>query len=166
MDKTQLIVWIVIVVAAIGKWLFEYTNVLQGGGSDDAADTRPSRPNTPRSLRPGAESDPRIESEEEKMRRFMEALGLPQGSAPPVVRKTAPNPTMKRPAAPPSERPVFTAKPRSPARPKIAPPLDTGGPLPVLPNGSGIHPANDLCPASCRCLRAEVASRHLCVPEA
>ena len=132
MDKTQLIVWIVIVVGAIGKWLYENTNLLQGGGSDDALDTKPSRTNAPRSLQPGAESYPRIESEEEKMRRFMEALGLPPGSTPPVMRKPAPNPVMKRPAAP-AERSVFTPKPQPHVRKKIAPPLDTGGPIPVLP---------------------------------
>src|SRR5438093_2018877 len=55
------------------------------------------------------------ESEEERMRKFFEALGLPPGSAPPKVQRPAqPPPLPARPATP--RRPAFEARPESATR--------------------------------------------------
>jgi len=148
----QLIVILVVAVIALVKWALKNAGEVQGGDADESRNTpeREQRPPPPRSLRPGTESMAREESEEEKMRRFMEALGLPQSSPPPPMRKPTPKP------APAAERPAYnplpTPKPHprqlgrptpptifpSPGRRKIAPPLDTGKPLPTLPKTASV----------------------------
>jgi len=141
----QLIVLVVVGALALAKWLFENAGKFQGGESDDNP-PNPAQP--PRPLRPDSEAAPRSESEEERMRRFMEALGLPQSSVPPPVRKPVVRPP-PRPAEPvskplptprPSSRNVgYPISPSAPARrPKIAPPLETGGPLPTLPKTASV----------------------------
>ena len=133
----QLILLVVVGVIAFVKWLME-------NAGQNAPDETQSPPASP--LRPGSGDASGTESEEERMRRFMEALGLPQNSMPPPVRKPTPRPADK-PASQqlPSPRPHprqlgrplppgRTIFPSTPAhRPDIAPPLETGGPLPTLP---------------------------------
>ena len=142
----QFILLVVVGVIALVKWFVENA----GKSAPDEPQTPVRRdPATPRSLRPDSGDAARTESEEERMRRFMEALGLPQTSVPPLVRK----PSVAK-SAPVSEKPISRPLPApklhprqlgrpilgrplpssAPAhRPDIAPPLETGGPLPTLP---------------------------------
>jgi len=132
----QLIVILVVGALALGKWLFENSGRFQGDEPESPSNPTQPRLPTARTLRP----DPGEESEEEKMRRFMEALGLPPESAPPPVRRQpAAKPAMKQqpqePVTPPRKEPRRLAQP---ARPKIAPPLETGGPIPTLPKTASV----------------------------
>ena len=154
----QLIVLVVVGVLAFLKWYVENA----GKGASD--ETRPPAQREPesesRSQRPRTGPAPLSESEEERMRRFMEALGLPQGSVPPPVRKPVANPpistatpipekpysqapTVQRPhprqlgrPLGPQARPIPTAGPAP--RPHLAPPLETGGPLPSIPKTASV----------------------------
>ena len=134
----QIIVLVLVGALALGKWLFENAGKFQSGESDDSAPDRSQR-NTgvPRNPRPIAGAAPRWENEEEKMRRFMEALGLPpQEGVPPPVRKPKrigqPAPVVKaQPQSQPQPRPQSV-------RPQISRPLETGGPLPTLPKTASV----------------------------
>jgi hypothetical protein len=149
----QLIPVLVVGAIALGKWLFENAGRSQGGDEPTDEVPRPQpRPNArPRNLAHPEESD------EEKMRRFMEALGLPPESAPPLtpVYKPASQAATERlrrrrvPAEP--ARPAVPAQPvkaalaPQPVRPHIAPTLDTGGPLPEIPKVASV---SETAPAS------------------
>ena len=145
----QLIVLVVVGALALAKWLFENAGRFQG--SDEPEDV-PQRPQPRPNARPRNLAHPE-ESDEEKMRRFMEALGLPPESAPP-------SPPVRKPVAPPSAEaklrrlrsPVEPAKAAAtpaptpqPVRPHIAPTLDTGGPLPEIPKTASV---SETAPAS------------------
>ena len=129
----QLILLVVVGVIALVKWFME-----------NARQNAPGEPPASRPLRPGSGEASGRESEEERMRRFMEALGLPQSSVPPPARKPVskalptPNPEMRQLGRPlgPGKRSLSP----SPAahRPNIAPPLETGGPLPTLPKTASV----------------------------
>lgn len=140
----QLIVVLVVGAVALAKWFFENAGRFQGGDEPEDAPQHPQ----PRPLqRPRNLAHPE-ESDEEKMRRFMEALGLPPESRPPPapVRKPAAEPVVTKPRRSPS--PVEPAKPRpvsQPVRPHIAPTLDTGGPLPEIPKTASV---SETAPAS------------------
>ena len=145
MDKTQLIVWLGVAVLAAAKWLFENADIFQGGRSGETPDTKPLRPSQPRE-----DSSAERESEEEKVRRFMQALGLPPEGVPPPARVVkqpsapvpAPTPAprrMDRPVRPLFPAPVKQVAPVVPAgRANIAPPLETGGPLPSIPKTASV----------------------------
>jgi hypothetical protein len=159
----QLIVVLVVGALALVKWLVENSGKFQSG--DDSGDEtspmdRPSRsPRPARTFGNPADASPRAESDEEKMRRFMEALGLPPNSVPPPVQRQAPRqgvqtvaPSMQRPMSrriehPTTSRPVASApgelKPEL-ARRSIAAPLDTGGPIPQLAKS---RPMSESAPA-------------------
>ena len=128
----QLILVLVVGAVAFAKWFFENAGRFQGGDEPDDVPRRPQpRPNA----RPLNPTHPE-ESDAEKMRRFMEALGLPPESAPPStpVRKPAAQPRRPQPPAEPAK-----AAPTSrPVRPHIAPPLETGGPLPEIPKTASV----------------------------
>ncbi len=122
----QFILLVVVGAIALIKWLLQNA----GQNAPDA-----SRPPASGSLRPGSGDPSGTESEEERMRRFMEALGLPQNNVPPPVRKPLPTPKpemrhLGRPLGPGTRS--LTPAPAA-HRPNIAPPLETGGPLPTLP---------------------------------
>ncbi|MCX6967545.1 MAG: hypothetical protein NTZ46_07155 [Verrucomicrobia bacterium] len=137
---------IVLVIAgafALGKWLLQ-----------NAGKSAPEEPRTPssRPLNPGSGDPSGTESEEERMRRFMEALGLPPNSVPPPVRKPAPRvekpafkplpkpkPNVRQPGPPlaSEKRPVASSTPEQ--RRDIAPPLETGGPLPSIPKAASVE---------------------------
>jgi len=133
----QLIVVVVVGLLALGKWFFENSGRFQGNDEPDDA----PQPPRPRSAPPRNLAHP-MESDEEKMRRFMEALGLPPESTPPTpVRKPVevPKPNMKHVGhsiAPSGRLPRKVAP--QPIRPHIAPTLDTGGPLPEIPKTASV----------------------------
>jgi len=133
----QLVVIVVVGVLALAKWLLENAGKPKNGESSDIPD-RPQQARSvgPRPVRPNAGSLGQEESEEAKMRRFMEALGLPKDAVPPPARKQV----VELPAPKPDIRHV--GHPISPSmpvrRPKISKPLDTGGPLPVLPKTASV----------------------------
>lgn len=85
----QLIPVLIFAALAFGKWLFDRAQE-SGGGEPGEMPPPASRPqqriNRPRS----STGLPEGESEEEKMRRFMEALGLPPESAPPRPSASTP----------------------------------------------------------------------------
>jgi len=98
----DLIIPILVGLFFLGKWVMENA----GKATEDQPDTRPGDPSvqgpsTPRPI-PGD-----LPSDEERMRRFMEALGLPVESAPP------------QPVAPP---PLQQQPPEVPELPPITPP--------------------------------------------
>ena len=144
---------VIVVVGAVSliKWLIENAGKFQGNESQGAPPPAETRRQTPI-------PQPRYENEEEKMRRFMEALGLPTESAPPApvnkpappapatppplrpaARPLAPASRMNRPAVRPVAAPV--RKEVRPVHTPIAPPLDTGGPLPTLPKTASVDEA-------------------------
>jgi hypothetical protein len=141
-------------IALIFKWL--------GRGSEADAENRPPAPNdTPRSspmLRPAAES------EEERVRRFLEALGMPSNSTPPlpVRRHRSPVPLPVRPqqtqkapkikrgwaqplpplvTVPEAEEPVASPLPAPVFVPAPPPQVVTAAPLPAPPVTPVVRPA-------------------------
>ena len=112
-----IIFFVLAALALIFKWL-------TSKGSGDAEESKPDAPNEPTRRAPP-------QTEEERVRRFLEALGVPPGTQPPPPIRT-------RTATP---RPVATSAPRTPS-PKIRrswaqplPPVVTtpqGMPLPPL----------------------------------
>ena len=96
---------------ALGKWLVENW----GKSETPPSDSPPPSPST--TSRPGAGAD----TDEERMRRFMEALGLPAHGVPPprVNPRPVQPPPMARPAASVEERPpaLSTVRPPSPFGP-------------------------------------------------
>lgn len=102
----DLFVVLIVAVIAIGKWA-----AARGGDTDDSV--------------PGPTGRPGADSEEERMRKVMEALGVPRGGIPP--RRVTP-----RAAA--AGRPLAPVRP--PATPDIAPPIrrkERNRPAPALP---------------------------------
>jgi hypothetical protein len=96
------IVLIIVVVVALLRWLSQ---------KSDAAKSDPERPVVPDQPIPrGGET----QTEEERVRRFLEALGQPAGSAPPP--KVAPK-RETRPRIFPTLPPLTTAPPPLPAAP-------------------------------------------------
>jgi len=149
----QLIPVLVVGAIALGKWFFENAGRFQGG--DEPTDEAP-RPQPRPNARPRNLAHPE-ESDEEKMRRFMEALGLPPEGAPPLTPVYKPGSQVaaerlrrRRVPAEPA-RPTVPAQPAKAApapqsvRPRIAPTLDTGGPLPEIPKTSSV---SETAPAS------------------
>ncbi len=104
----QLVILLVVGVIAFAKWVIE--NALKGKDDDGSIDPVPP---LPRPRRPVSEP----QSEEERMRKFMEALGIPAGSAPP--RPVEPRRLKKEPFAekvppplvPPIPKPVRQPEP-------------------------------------------------------
>ena len=149
----QLILLVVVGVIALVKWFVENA----GKNAPDATRPTASRdPVAPRTSRPAIGDASRTETEEERMRRFMEALGLPSDAVPPPARKPPVNQPIQQ-TAPPVSRPLPTPRPSprqlgrplgpgtrplpssAPAhRPDIAPPLETGGPLPTMPKVASV----------------------------
>ena len=151
----QLVVILIVGAVAFVKWLVENAGKSAGSAGDDTPDYPAERPAPRRRIQtpPGdaANPTPRTESDEEKMRRFMEALGLPSnGVPPPQPQRPAPRRSSEpRSVAPPAPRPIIRrAGPQRPAAPvpqsqpqpapqparrSIAAPLDIGGPLPEIP---------------------------------
>ncbi|MEI6561844.1 MAG: hypothetical protein WCO68_07145 [Verrucomicrobiota bacterium] len=139
----QLILIVVVGVIAFVKWFVE------NAGQSAPDETRPP---SPRPLRPDPADANRAESEAERMRRFMEALGLPPDAVPPApprkppIQPRTPAPPVSKPLRAPGTfprkgRPVDPfPRPAAPAhRPDIAPPLETGGPLPTLPKTASVR---------------------------
>jgi len=131
-------IFLIVGLIALVKWLMENSGKFQGDESDDIPDPDPSqrnRPASPRPPRPNAGAFPGGETEEERMRRFMEALGLPKEGVPPprpAPRKAAPvKPDIRH-----LGRPI--PAPAAARRTKISPPLETGGPLPTLPKTASV----------------------------
>ena len=136
----QLIVLVVVGVVALAKWLLENAGRFQQGEGSDLPERRTQQP-------PGTAPEA-SEEERERMRRFMEALGLPELGAPPAsarnlkppskppVRPAADSRRPRQPAVRPLARPG--REPLAPVRPSIAPPLETGGPLPELPKTASV----------------------------
>ncbi|HEV7869199.1 MAG TPA: hypothetical protein VGO90_16040 [Chthoniobacteraceae bacterium] len=105
---------------------------LTSGASPDESSSSDETPRPAQTRRPPAES------EEERMRRFMEALGMPADQAPP--------PPVRRPVVPPrAAPPVPQAKPlvtpAPPSRPYVPPPIPTTArsldPLPEVATPAG-----------------------------
>ncbi|MEI8233091.1 MAG: hypothetical protein WCH57_00220 [Verrucomicrobiota bacterium] len=151
----QLIVVLIVGALALVKWLVENGGKFQSGG--DAGEDAPPAPRRP--LGTPAEPSTHAETDEEKMRRFMEALGLPANGVPPPAQRPVPRPSESQSVAPPVprpivrrvERPAFRPVTSAPAEPQpepahrsIAPPLETGGPLPKIPKS---RPMSESAPA-------------------
>lgn len=160
----QIIVVLIVGALALGKWLIENSGKFQSGNDEPEDEPRPvdrpasTRP-TPGPARtygpPAATPSSRTETDEEKMRRFMEALGLPANSMPPPAQRRVPQPSASsgpqrspRPIARRLERPAqpepSPAELQPASRRSIAAPLDTGGPIPDLPKS---RPMSESAPA-------------------
>jgi len=131
----QVIVLVLVGLFALGKWLLENAGK-SGAGKDGDGSPRERRGSIPgvdpfprqsRPRRPIPQAS--AESEEERMRRFMEALGLPPNSAPPARPQPPSRPARPQPPAPAS-RPV-----RAPiAPPSRLEPIAPPAPLPKAPS--------------------------------
>ncbi|XHR30169.1 MAG: hypothetical protein ACFUZC_06335 [Chthoniobacteraceae bacterium] len=106
----QLIFVLILGALALGKHFLERGGSFGGDSPDDTPDLpqrrRPIEPRPPTAM-PGSG-----ESEEERMRRFMEALGLPQSAPPPQPKPAAQRPPEPRPAAPTPAAPTPAAQPQ------------------------------------------------------
>lgn len=147
------LVFLVIVAAlALGKWLFENAGNFGGGRDtpDDPSDEFPPPPRR-RAATPvprGPASPANEETEEERVKRFMEALGLPATGAPMPPR----GPQPQRPPVPERRAPLSRPKPdvrhlgepfgapmsppvlrRRPAMEPRREPVPQPGPRPVIP---------------------------------
>lgn len=108
------IILIIVVVAALLRWLSQ---------KSDATKEEPERPIVPNQPIPrGGEA----QTEEERVRRFLEALGQPAGSAPPP--RVAPKREV-RPRVFPALPPLTTVPPPLPSAPAST--IDTAPPLPI-----------------------------------
>lgn len=124
-----LITLVVVGAAALGKWLVE-----NAGKSQEGPNRPEDRPVTRSRPTPLASE----ESDEEKMRRFLEALGLPKESAPPPVRKPpVVAPETPRPAPVPQPPAVSLPRPQTSKR-RVAPPKAKIEPLPPESQSKGI----------------------------
>ena len=136
MDATQLIILALFGAIALGKWLLENAGKPpeDSGGTDRRSDEEAMGPGMPRHRQA---IPPRGESEEEKMRRFMVALGLPAGEEPPrppqPVQPPLRSPVSERFPEPPAPRVERAPEPAvPPAPPRRIRPSQTpmGGPNP------------------------------------
>ena len=117
------IILIIVVAAALLRWLSQ---------KSDAAKPDPERPTVPDQPIPrGGET----QTEEERIRRFLEALGQPAGSRPPP--KVAPK-RETRPRMFPTLPPLTTAPPPLPTSPTPAAPAPP--PLPIQDESSRPRP--------------------------
>ncbi|MEI6350220.1 MAG: hypothetical protein WCP06_03840 [Verrucomicrobiota bacterium] len=106
----QLILALVVGVFAFAKWLIEHRgNAEEQPGANPAGQGEGRQPAQRRPVPPAGN-----ESEEEQMRRFLEALGLPQGSAPELPKP--------RPAAEAKPEPQNQFEPIAPKPPRTGPP--------------------------------------------
>lgn len=134
----QLFILLVLAALALGKW-FITRNETDGEVPPESGERRDQTDAT-RRTRPGETL-----SEEERMRRFMEALGIPTTSEPPpkVTRRTEEPPKPLAPVRPP---PVLTPQiprrqkteaqkqpPRRPTAPAQPPPSPVPPPIPLAP---------------------------------
>lgn len=100
------VVLLIIAAVALLRWALSKA---KGEGQDTQAPAPP--PNQP--IARGGET----RTEEERIRKFLEALGQPAGSAPPVApRRRRPEPTIFSPLPP-----LTTAPPPLPQAPRVAP---------------------------------------------
>jgi hypothetical protein len=83
--------------------------------TDDGSDFRPQSP-APRPIQQG-------ESEQERMRRFLEALGVPAGQqpSPPIIPAPAPRPKRAPASSPTTQRPAAPVRPFEQATPRPQP---------------------------------------------
>jgi hypothetical protein len=118
----QLIILALVVVFYVGKNLLK--KAMNAGKEDEAPTPGPSRQTTQAPAR-GGTGERKMGEQEEKMRKFFEALGLPTNALPPapVTPKSHP-PPLAHPAAPPplARKPRPERKPPTPAvRPSYMP---------------------------------------------
>ena len=110
------IILIIVVVAALLRWLSQ---------KSDTAKPDPERPTVPdRPIPRGGET----QSEEERIRRFLEALGQPAGSTPPPKVRSK---RETRPRMFPTLPPLTTAPPPLPTSPTPAAPAPPPPPFPI-----------------------------------
>lgn len=120
----QLLILLLIGAGAVVKMLIERA---QNKGSD----APPAAPMLPR-------RGPAPQTEEERMRKFLEALGMPSGSSPPppVQPRRVPEPPPRRiPVPPPIPRPAAEVKPKPVELPReviVVPPDALTPPTPTL----------------------------------
>jgi hypothetical protein len=113
-----------IIFAAIGviNWLAQK--------KQEAEENRP-KPAAPESP-PPRDRTARETEEEERLRKFMEALGLPPNAPPPSPRSTTTRPPIvaHTPASPPPTPVSKRTRPRLPREPRVTPPRSSPPPLP------------------------------------
>lgn len=115
----QLIIILIFAAIAVANQLLKKSREGDNATSDDFEKiVRPPRPNRPLTPRPQ-------ETDEERMRRFMEALGVPPTSPPP--RQVA--------------RPAQVSQPVETLRPPVRPARVTKSALPPLPSRKPVQPA-------------------------
>ena len=128
----QVLVLLLVGVFALAKWLIE-----NRGGTEEPPDEERSGAEQ---HKPQTSAAP--DSEEERLRRFMEALGLPPGSEPPSRPRPRvetrphfePAPKPPRPTeARPKRRQIPVQLPKKPERRQIAPPSRPIAPQEALP---------------------------------
>ena len=115
-------VLLLIAFIALVRWLVSKAKA-QTQDTQTPTEPPPSRPITR-----GGET----QSEEERIRKFLEALGQPRGTTPPkVVPKVVPRPPQVRPRIYPNLPPLTTVPPALPqsASPPPPPPLPSEGPV-------------------------------------
>ncbi len=123
MNTEQVIIILIAAVVGIVNWMSKRQ---QEGGSDQEPSEPVFRP-------PQTPSD---ESERERMRKFMEALGVPASSLPPspVQRKIQPRPAQEQvPAAPAPRTSAPPMAPRQPQMRRTAPVSTKPVPMPAPP---------------------------------
>gem|GEM_PF-2938245 len=121
----QLIFVLVLIAFSIGKWVLDnVSNASRGEKPEDRDEFgNPRTPTGSRQTRDSRSGGDPADEEAERLRRFMEALGLPPGETPPPPRRRKPveppaaarqEPAPARPIIAPA-RPPVTSAPKAPA---------------------------------------------------
>ncbi|MBA3608034.1 MAG: hypothetical protein H0W43_05920 [Chthoniobacterales bacterium] len=129
-----LIFFILAALALIFKWLTSKAENSQAEKEKRAAESGEPNEQAPPTLRPAPQS------EEERVRRFLEALGMPQGTQPPPPVRQRRVVTPSAPQTPPAQRPKVKRSWAQPLPPLVTmpedlrpPPLQTAPPpLPTM----------------------------------
>jgi hypothetical protein len=151
------IFWLVIAFAALVQWLFKKAA---------RAPRSPLQPASPPA--PATTTRPDRETDTERMRKFLEALGVPPGATPPPVsRKTINPPAQAQPGKAERRRrsvwenplpPLTTAPPAEPARQPKKRVFLPARPIPEAVKAMASRPARELHGTSVSPLPAQPAS--------
>ena len=135
-----LIFFVLAALALIFKWLTSKAEKSQAEKEERESESAPPNEQAPPPLRPAPQS------EEERVRRFLEALGMPAGTQPPPPVRQRRVVTPAVPQTPPAQKPKVKRSYAQPLPPLVTTPEDLRPPPlqsapPPLPTAASVAPA-------------------------